>query len=152
MIKAIDAIIAANKKQQAAYDTALVKWERERKQRWLTDERPKFAAMQKLVASKARGEVITHAETLAIFGESRYNGLNNCGFHEKVDPPGTLQMLNGSKVSRPTGLNIPHLEAMKELLNAIEDDVVNDTSLAKLGVKDVGPIFRMAAEMGGLVS
>jgi hypothetical protein len=154
MIAAIDQIVADADKRTAAYDKAAVTWEKERMKRWLQEEKPKWRELQKLISSKPSvNQVVTFDEVVAIFGRGRYDdSIKLTAYHPNLRPPNPLELNDGRKFYKPTGIDLQQMHAMKKLLEAIEDDVVTDHALAKLGVKNVTPIFRAAVELGGLVA
>jgi len=154
MIKAIDGIIADHDKRKAAWEKGLVTWEKERRQRWLREEKPKFGRLSKLITDSLKGGgVLTHEQVKEIFGVGRYdNIINLTPYQPDLMPNSPITLNSGQKLSKPTGVDIQQMQAMKKLLEAIEDDVVTDHALAKLGVKNVTPIFRAAVELGGLVA
>lgn len=153
MVKAIDYIVAEHNRRQEAYDKALVQYERERKAIWQRDMWPRYKKLQLLISSGGRTKVITPADLQAIFAKGHYtDDYRMEPFAPDLAPPPTLKFESGRKVERPTGVNIDQMQAMKKLLEAVEDDAVSDSVLARLGVKDVTPIFRMAVEMGGLLA
>lgn len=156
MIEAIDKILADHQQRTQAWEKAVEQWKRERLTAWKRDELPRFKKLQTLIAAKARGkEPITHDELLAIFpNPDRYysDQPRIKGFHPDAEPQaGSVKLANGTTVHKPTGVNIHQMSSMRKLLEAIEDDCVTDNQLSRLGVKDVTPIFRHAAELGGLV-
>jgi hypothetical protein len=153
MVAAIDHIVSEQKKRQEAWEKAVVTWEKERRQEWLRVERPKWKKLQALIAQTGRTEPITAAQLIELFPGGRYgDGWRMTPFIPDLTPNSPITLNSGQKVSRPTGYDITQMEAMKGLLDAVDDDVVSDTVLAKLGVKNVTPIFRAAVELGGLVS
>jgi hypothetical protein len=58
MVAAIDQIVADAEKRTAAYDKAAIEWEKERLQRWLDEEKPKWRELQQLIFSKTRGKQV----------------------------------------------------------------------------------------------
>lgn len=153
VVKAIDSILTEHAKQQANYDKALVSWERERRAIWIRDQRPKFKQLQLAVSASGNTKVITDEMIRACgFKAGKYGGYELGAFVENQIAPPTLNFEDGRKVSAPTGVNVDQLTATKALLAAVVDDVVSDSTLTKLGGKDLATIFQRAVEMGGLVA
>lgn len=154
MIEAIDKIVADYDKRTAAWDKATVQWQKERVAAWKRDEWPKWVKLRDLISGSTRTKgPVLDADVAAIFGVNRYNErVNPPAYHPDLSPSGPIKLADGSTVSKPYGVDVVQMKAMRRLLEAVVDDVVTDTQLSKLGVKNVTTIFRAAAELGGLVA
>jgi hypothetical protein len=153
MIEAIDQIVADHEKRTVQWEAAVETWKKERVTNWKRDEWPKWNALKAYLASVSRSRgPVDYNEIKAIFGTDKYGeSPKMTSFHPNLNPQlNQVKLNNGQTVNKPTGVDIDQIKAIKMMLEAVEDDVVTDTQLSKLGVKNVTPIFQKAVMLKGM--
>lgn len=153
VIDAIDKIVATHEKTVVEWEKATVVWRRQQAQRWMKEDKPKYAQLTKVIA-KANSErrPITNEDLVGIFRSNRYGGFDLPTHDETSMLPSEI-VVGSKRTPKPGILNTGKLGAMKALLEAVEDDFVSDSVLSRLGLKEqVTEVFRVAVTMGALHS
>lgn len=129
-------------KARVTYDEGVRLWKAQNRKR-LTEkalERQKRARDALSVGLKAKKPLTVDQLRDALGGRSYISDL---GVERAGDPPRRFTV-NLTDYTRPDGVPLADLKALKSLLESVEETTISDGQLQRLGFKNLGWIFRAA--------
>jgi hypothetical protein len=158
LAEAVTLIIKDHEQRHREWDQATARWHKERLAAWKRDEWPKWKKLQALIGSKTRTRgPITGDDLAEIFPGDRNHSAPHLEWFHPLTTRQSITFEDGETVYQPStrparGMTIEDVHSLKLALDAIADEFVTDTQLAKIGFKELAEVFRRTVEIGGLVS
>lgn len=142
LLDVVNTTLDADEANAAEWKRAVEGWRERRKAAWLADKQPEWRALRDmLTASFKSGTPVTEKMLRdCLVSPGRYGGLymTEHVYNEGASPPSEIRGVRRKQVPKTD------LLALRDLLEAIEDETITDGQLQRLGFKNMAWVFRAA--------
>ncbi len=144
LLSVIDASLEGHAKAQLEHDAKVAEWQLQRRAKWDRENAPKLHSLRDMLTTKLKaGQAITKDDIGKALGVDRWGtprDASDLAWYPSRDP--------GRDEVKP----VPHLDVrmfkeLKAALAVIEGDTISPSALSQWGFRNLGPLFKAAAQL-----
>lgn len=144
LLEVIDNTLKGYAEDQQRYDAEVKEWQRKRREKWDAEAVPRLRSLRDMLTTKLKaGQVITDRDISNAIGADP-DGYNRNVSYVTWEPNSSP---NYNQVKSVPHLNVSTLNQLKSALSVIDGDTVSPTALAQWGFRNLGFLFKAAAQL-----